>query len=40
MFKSQGAGVGGAGDSHQIVVFCEMTSILEIKANKVITVIQ
>ena len=37
MFKSVD---GGASGNHQIVVFAELTSILEIKANKVITVIQ
>ena len=37
MFKSVGAGADG---DHQIVVFAELTSILEIKANTVITVIQ
>jgi hypothetical protein len=37
MFKSVGTGTVG---DHQIVVFAELTSILEIKANKVITVIQ
>jgi hypothetical protein len=31
---------GGTAGDHQIVVFAELTSILEIKANKVITVIQ